>query len=212
VINKISLSWIYPLRRKVLHKYWILHLEFVSHQYLYNESGQLVEPWSLRKLFAFAMSAQSNGKLSAEKQKQILQDIEEERGQHVVHFKTLCDKIISFYNKIASEKRQKIFGNLKLLHISRYIDTLKQFGIALSPNMTAEHLAPKAAIDQAKAGQTIENPLAAVSSKEESELSNKESAPAVAFPSPEVENQMSTVKLSQGTPLQGSHTSSVMPN
>jgi hypothetical protein len=119
-------------------------------------------------------------------------------------YKTLKkDPYDSFYGKIASEKCckfQKIFGNLKLLHISRYIDTLKKFGVAPSPNTMAEHLAPKATIDQAQAGQTINNPSAAVSSKEESELSNDESAPVVTFPSPEVENQMSNVKASQGTP------------
>jgi hypothetical protein len=51
--------------------------------------------------------------------------------------------------------------------------------------------------------------LAAVSSKEESEL---KSAPTVTFPSQEVENQISTVKVSKGTPLQGSRMSLVIPN
>jgi hypothetical protein len=105
---------------------------------------------------------------STDKRKQIIQDIEEGGGQHVVNFKAICN--VSFYLKATSEKCrkfQKIFGNLKLLHISRYIDTLKKFGVTLSPNMTAEHVPPKATIDQAKAVQTIDNPLAAVSSKEE---------------------------------------------
>jgi hypothetical protein len=65
----------------------------------------------------------------------------------VVNFKTLCDKNASFYGKVTLEKGcklQKIFGNLKLLHTSRYIDTIKKFGVALSPDTTAEHLAPKA--------------------------------------------------------------------
>jgi hypothetical protein len=68
----------------------------------------------------FAMSTQSSGKLSLEKRKQILQDVEEGGGQHVVNFKTLCNKNVTFYSKIALEQRrkfQKIFGNLKLLHI-----------------------------------------------------------------------------------------------
>jgi hypothetical protein len=76
-----------------------------------------------------------------------------------MNFNALCDKNVSFYGKVSLEKRckfQKIFGNLKLQHISRYIDTLKKFGVALSPNMMAGHLAPKTAIDQAKAVKTID--------------------------------------------------------
>jgi hypothetical protein len=97
----------------------------------------------------------------------------------------------------------------------KVIDTLKKFGVTLSPNTTAEHLAPKAAIVQAKAVQTNNNPLAGVSSDEECRRSNVEFAPVITFPSREVQKnlpQMSTIQVSQSTPLCGSHTNAVTPN